>query len=211
MVVFAGLALVSGLVVNKRQAKQLVELETKLEQQREVTAKAEVRLEEIRQKQEPRTLDIEAFRSALKDKPKCDVQIVYQPNDNEAYLFANAIMLGLHDWARPSVPAPSSIEAITDEILESLDPRKDKPEEATKFLNKYFLTSPAVVRAGATSLPSRSGVFVGGNKEIPPPIDETTPYGALITAFKAAGIDVDPAHVPYLPDNKLRIIVGPKP
>jgi len=66
VVVFAGLALVSGLVVNKRQAKQLVELETKLEQQREVTAKAEVRLEEIRQKQEPRTLDIEAFRSALK-------------------------------------------------------------------------------------------------------------------------------------------------
>jgi hypothetical protein len=84
---------------------------------------------------------------------------------------------------------------------------------------------PPVVRAGATRFPGRSGVYVGANRKIftateNVPFDKpeqrftydpNSPAATLIDAFTAGGLPADFADVPSLPDDKLRIIVGPKP
>lgn len=92
LVVFAGVALVSGAVVNKRQSKQLLTLETSLEEQREKTAKAEADTLELRKTiLGPRHFTPEAWEKAkgiLRNAPKGAVAISYMDDNMDSMTVA---------------------------------------------------------------------------------------------------------------------------
>ena len=180
----------------------------------------DAKLEEVRKKQEPRQLNMEAFGKSLKGKPRFEVELWYQPGDDEAFLLAGAISLGFaradfetadKSWysikvlpiPEDTVMAPNLPPDLPDSLKESMK----------RSVAEMSMALPLVMRAGANSLPSKSGVFVASNKnrEISLPADDSTAYGALINAFVAGGIIPEAATAFDLPDNKLRIIVGSKP
>jgi hypothetical protein len=97
LVVLAGIALISGAVVNKRQSKQLLTLETNLEEQREKTAKAETSLLELRkQTLEPRRISDEARKKAeaiLRTFAKGKAVVSFtESNSLEPRLFASELV-----------------------------------------------------------------------------------------------------------------------
>jgi hypothetical protein len=91
LVVFAGVALISGAVVNKRQSKQLLTLETNLdeqrqktEEQREKTAKAELSLLELQKLlSEPRAIDLDRANEILGSGAKGFVELTIAANSHE--------------------------------------------------------------------------------------------------------------------------------
>lgn len=193
-------------------------VETELAQAKTRQAEAETKLEEVRKKQAPRELNMEAFGKALDGKPRCEVEILYQPNDDEAFTLASAISLGF-SWAsfcweypEPPTPVPIPEDCVWVPFLPSDMPEPSK-ESMKRSVAKMSMALPLVMRAGAVSLPSKSGVFIASNKnrKIDAPADDNPAYGALIDAFIAGGIIPEAATVFDLPDNKLRVIVGSKP
>jgi hypothetical protein len=213
LVVFAGVALVSGAVVNKRQSKQLLTLERTLEEQREKTAKSEIRLEELRKRQERRIADWSRFEEALKGKPKSEVEVLCQPNDDEAYQFADILCVSLlsSGWKSMVSPAP-----IPDDMTQPLPQWGDGKEEMPPIVRQVMVNErqswPAVRRAGALPLgiaSPKSGIFIGSNKDSPD--GDMPPLAALVNALAEAGMVPDKAVCGDLPDGRIRIIVGPKP
>src|SRR5438067_2091677 len=83
---------------NAKAAQQRVE--TELAEARTRQAEAETKLEEVRKRQDRRIADWSKFTEALKGKPTCDIEILCQPNDDEAYSLASVIsvMLGSSGW-----------------------------------------------------------------------------------------------------------------
>ena len=108
VVFFAGVALVSGLVVNKRQAKQLLMLETALEEQRGKNLELQKLITEQRV-----PADVERARSILLKGPKGTVSIVHV-DSREAQIFALMIygLLEGTGWnvATPRAKSPSSLD-----------------------------------------------------------------------------------------------------
>jgi hypothetical protein len=101
VVAFAGLALVSGLVVNKRQSKQMLELETDLSKQREKTAVAEKSLLELQQLvKEPRTVDQKRADEILDWGEKGSVTISFNMLGDEPVNLAKQLaeVLHAHGW-----------------------------------------------------------------------------------------------------------------
>lgn len=92
---FVVLALIAGRVVNNQQSRQILSLQKDVSDAKTRQAEAETKLEEVRKKQEPRQLDLEKFSNALKGKAPAEVEILYQPDDKEAYVLANMTLLGL--------------------------------------------------------------------------------------------------------------------
>jgi hypothetical protein len=193
-----------------KSAGQANERAAKLEKE---AAEAQLKLAELKKKQEWRQLDLEKFSNALKGKPEAEVEILYQPDDKEAYTLANMIALGLvgAGWFKGSsfsepVPIPEDSSAEGFQL-------KNASEEVKALVKQREKMFPLAMRAGAWSPWPISGVAVASNKskEIPPPPDDNTPQASLINAFIAGGIKPDPGVVFDLPDNKLRIIVDRKP
>jgi hypothetical protein len=88
-VFFAGVALVSGFVVNKRQAKQLLTLEKDLLEQREKTAVAEKAALDITHfVRQFRTLDTKAMTEILSLGQKGSVELLYVDGSQDSYLLA---------------------------------------------------------------------------------------------------------------------------
>src|SRR5438876_9101730 len=107
LVIFAGVALVSGTVVNKRQARQLIQLETKLEEQREKTALAEKSLLELQKLiREGRAIDTKLATEILEHGPKGEAEIMVSSNNEEVNNFAVSIaeLLRRNGWKVPDGP-----------------------------------------------------------------------------------------------------------
>src|SRR5439155_13863798 len=101
VVFFASVALVSGLIVNKRQSRQLLELETNLSKQREKTAIAEkATLELERLIKEPRTLDRKHGDQILDRGEKGSVGIFFSMLGDEPRNLAGQLaeILNAHGW-----------------------------------------------------------------------------------------------------------------
>jgi hypothetical protein len=106
VVFFAGVALVSGLVVNKRQSKQMLELETSLSKQREKTALAEkATLDLQRLISEPRTFDRQKANEILDWGGRGSVKIWYSMIGDEPSKLASQLweLLDTHGWKVLSV------------------------------------------------------------------------------------------------------------
>lgn len=212
----AGLgAVLTGRWLNQEQGQQLLKLETKLGEQRERTAKAEIALEKLRERQGPRPFLLRKFVESLQGKVTFNVEILYEPNDLEAQVLASLISLGVGE-AKAEVGASSWPAILASPIPPPTPPpailnRNDFPENVKELLVKNFMDSAPIARAGVTGFPGPdSGVFVGSNK-LEPSLDPATPYGALVEALKSAGLPPGQATDSELSDTTLRIIVGPKP
>ena len=127
---FAGLALVSGLVVNKRQSRQLLELETNLEQQREKTAVAEkATLELQRLIKEPRAIDRKHGDEILDWGEKGSVSIFFSMIGDEPVSLAKQLaeIVDAHGW---------KIQEVTSAIV---------PSEKGIVIRQYSDTKETVV------------------------------------------------------------------
>lgn len=110
-VVLGGVALFTGKILNDRQSKDLLSLSTKLEEQREKTAKAEESLEQFKRRTTlPRHITDESL-SILRRGPKGKVQILYLDNNQEAYLLATRIRIAFEmtGWAF-DMPKPTTVD-----------------------------------------------------------------------------------------------------
>lgn len=149
-------ALISGNVLNKRQAAKLRQFEMDLEKQRERAANAEAALFELQKAQLQRTLSAQTI-TFLQNQPPgtAHVEILYKRDDPEAADFAESIwgLLASCHWSasRPT-PIPQRIHA--DRVLEILGAATVgvtivQPE----FLEKADPSSSVVMAALAKSLP----------------------------------------------------------
>lgn len=160
------------------------------------TTQAKLELERLKIAQQPRQLNTEAFRAVLKDNPSRDIEILYQPGDNEAQNLAMQIFTGLvgSTWA-PSNPLKSFPHPI--------------PSTATRaglreLPKKLFDAIPPIERI-TTSLFGISIISKKSSDVL------TTPQRVLVEAFRAGGFGVPLNDNSELPDNLLVIVVGPKP
>ena len=183
-----------------RVEERAANLEKEAAVARRQEAKAERQLAEIR---DPRTLPRDCLESALKGKPAGTVNVLYQPEDSEAYFFSFWIRLSLMQsgWAAPEgpVPIPANI---------GFDPMNER--------------IPSVVRAAgmergvaiaAKSIPLVPPLNPHSAVPEPPIIDRTTAFGALYGAFEKCappGGGIAAIGDNTLPDGVFRIIIGPK-
>lgn len=154
-----------------------------------------VELERLRKAQEPRQLDTGAFIAALKDTPKCDVEILYQPEDPEAHLFAMQIFMGVVSGWQPANPLKSW-------------PRPIPPN----FIAPHLRELPPKLLQGLPPMSrialSPFGVSVIAKKS---PSEAHAPRTALRGALRAGGIGFGMSSNSDMPDDLLLIVVGPKP
>lgn len=187
------IALVAGTVVtgflalyfsnkaNSEQAERVAGLEKATAEAKQKQTEAELSLEELRQRQEPRRLNFDVFVNTLRDKPKGKVLILYQPNDLEAYSLAIELFGALHaaaKWEVVDIPQPAPQAA-----------RGTPP----------ILTPGVIIEARDTM------------QAVRPYPEADTPLRALNDAlFNSLGrvnVSLDES----LPDNFFRVLVGPKP
>jgi hypothetical protein len=181
---------------------------------------AEIELAAVKKRQERRQLNWEKFTKALEGKSKCEIEILCQPHDEQAYALAKhiSIMLATAGWplVEPN-PIPDDIGTQPPVILNSDGSQHTLAPWEKEIWTRLFREQPPTVRAGASatavlsSFSPSSGIFIVPNKEMPTPLDPETPYAVLVNAFTAAGLIPNGGLDVHLPDNKLRIIVGPKP
>jgi hypothetical protein len=190
---------------------------------------ANLKLEYVRKKQERRTIDGQKFMEALKGKPICDIEVVYQPDDDGAAALAKLISLYLSvagfrvsdAWGFRPIPPDMGVRKV---YLDS--DGKPLPLADQEDLREHARGLPPTVRAGAIGALNASnkpgyaptGIFLAINKRLggrgaepPPVIDPNTAFGAVAYAFAAVGLPPSQGYDPDLPDNKIRIIVGSKP
>jgi hypothetical protein len=177
-VCFAGIALVSGLVVNKRQAKQLLKLELDLQTQREKTALAEkATLELERLIKEPRTIDRKRGEDILDWGEKGSVSIFFSMLGDEPGNLAKQLaeILDAHGWkiqeVTPAiVPAerPGIIIRLYGDTKETIVVTNwtDAPEPAKtlhRLLVEALIGNPMVeTRASSDRPKGRLEVTIGG-------------------------------------------------
>lgn len=196
----AGILLTSTRI-NERQAGQLREFnakltaaQTELSQQQERAAKAELQLAQLEKLRHPRMFPLAGFVASLKDHgARADVEIWYQPDDSEALMFAQQIMVGLNaaHW-RVSEPIPIPAAAKQSHL----------PNVAS------ILQLPPALRVGAqpfgVSLISHSLASATSNNK--------SPFNVLTHALQELQLgNVGGGEDAILSENKIRLIVAPKP
>jgi hypothetical protein len=181
----------------------------------------QLELVEVRRKQQRRTIDGEKFIAALKGKPRCEIEVVYQPNDDEAAALAK--LIALYSGALDFIPIPTEMGVKSVYLGQD---GKPLPKETQDFLRERARSLPPTVRAGAIGALNASnkpgyaptGIFLAINKRLSgsgaaplPVIDPNTAFGAIVYALAAVGLPPSQGYDPDLPDNKIRIIVGSRP
>lgn len=198
VVIFGGVALIAGKILSDRQSdektrqdKEILSLKTGFEQQREKTAEANIRLEELRKSQEPRRLT-QQFAEALKGRPTAKAEILYQPDNGEAFNFASAVFgaMKLSKWI-VGLPRPISPEDIK------------KMEGDPEVMNMF----PSTMRVGGQP----TGISLVANKIDPLPREELTPFNSLLKAFMSDGFGVGGGLDKGMADGEVRIVIGAKP
>jgi hypothetical protein len=170
LVVFAGIALVTGNVVNKHQSKQLIELETKLEKQREETAVAvRAALNTEKLVKEPRIFDRDRAKAMLDSGPKGSASFLYAAGNQDAEFLAYDLagFMSSHGWRCTlpqigNIPEPGVMIQLTRNgwNTKNNDPNAnindEIPEPARSLRNCFLKTIEGnpVVRVGM--LPSLS-------------------------------------------------------
>jgi len=172
-------------------------LEKEAAEARRRQAEAELRLEEIRKRQEPRWLPWDKFVGELKGKPTGAAEILYQPNDAEAYNLATEIQMALSfvGWQVSSPRPISSTDVRT--VL------RGAPESLIQAI-------PPTQRVGGQPF----GVSIVANdlSTLGPPDPETPgALNALAKAFRATLKPIGVTRDEGLPDNVFRIVVAAKP
>jgi hypothetical protein len=174
---------------------------TELETQRERAAKAEAVLLRLENRQGNRYVKNHSVSKGLKGKSTGTVIIWYQPNDPEAYWFANSISgeLLAANWNIPiPVPIPDNISSVA-------------------FLGPEYQTFSAAVEKLDRTIPPATRI-AGGNGELTllsKAFNESDPNNLATILTNAlrplvfANWGWRPA--PTLPDNTFILIVGPKP
>ena len=107
-----GVTIALGFVINKRQSRQVIALETQLAEAREKQAVAERELLELKERIKPRHIDRSTFLEALTGQPKAPVEVLYLRDDPETLEFAQEIdnLLKAAGWtvtAREPIPVLS--------------------------------------------------------------------------------------------------------
>jgi hypothetical protein len=169
----------------------IAELNLQAEHERLQRVKIEERLADVRRRGLVRDFDFNKFQEHLKGVEKKNVELLYKPEDGEAFLLAGAIWRWLgpgHDgdglgW-NVSKPTPLRLE-------HALRPGTD----------------PLALRAGAES--GSLGMVV---KSISPPLSFDEPVMKLMWALTAAsemGVRTSVIQTdPRMPDSTIRIVIG---
>jgi hypothetical protein len=177
-------------------------------------AEAETKLEEVKKRQEPRSFDIQKFRTAVQGKSHCDIEIFCQPNDNEAWVLAMNISGALATSGWPSATAVPIPDNMIPDINKMFG--REMPADEKQFFEKMYKSYPPVLRAGTGSV-GDFGIFVVSNQDVMDDFRQNklgwnTPQGVLINALNSVGLNASPGLANNeLPDNKLRIVVASKP
>ena len=174
---------------------------TELEAQRERAAKAEASLIRLENRQGNRYVKNHLVENALKGKPTGTVTIWYQPNDPEAYWFAQSIAneLAGANWKVPMpVPVPADISSVA-------------------FLGPEYQALAASVENFDRTVPPTTRI-AGGNAELTllsrtynaaDPNDLTTILTEALKPLVFANWGWRLAS--SLPEGSFILIVGPKP
>jgi hypothetical protein len=150
LVAFAGLALVSGRIVNNRQATQLVTLETQLATAKRTQAEAEKSLLELQQLiREPRKIDEKRANEILDWSSVGSVEIIFLSAGNEPGKLAHSLanILSAHGWTILGVNAALIAEGLPPGIefringADISDKRDEWPQSAQRL---YRLLTEAV-------------------------------------------------------------------
>jgi hypothetical protein len=179
-------------IANEKKAAQLSKDAAEAHQKQAV---AELQLAVITKNQNPRWSRMADFEKALKRKPTGQVQIMYTPDDGEAYQVAMFIHSALFSsgW-KPTDSIPIPPNAVKHDL-------RDAPPN-------WLRQIPPTVRAGG--LPT--GISIVAHDIHPfSTVDDKTPQGILVKAFLATGLGVGMGVNSDLPDDSFWIIVGPKP
>jgi hypothetical protein len=194
----AGVVL-TGKKINALQAEEVRQIEQQqrkaAEEQKQAAAErlaVQRNLAEVTNRQNPRIINREKFLKRLEGVPKKKVEILYNPNDVEAYAFANQIraLLG------PGVQGAG---------WEVSEPR---PIPSTGG-NELFQNAPPQVRHGS---PAGAGItLVTRNSQ-----ECGTPswrglLSALGSSLGLPAVAIAPAEDPSLPDGTFRLVIGQKP
>jgi hypothetical protein len=172
--------------------------ELKAKQEEGARQQVEAREKEMRERLDdnerrlgPRILDHTKFLESLKGKPRGKVEILYQPDNSEAYAFALQIRRWLGEGANG------------DGAGWNVSPLKPIPSEGGD--SRIAPDAPSALRHGAWF-----GLGVRANKQWQP-FESETALGALVTALsQASGAGVVQHPDPKLPDDFFVIVVGQK-
>lgn len=194
---FGGLIVIVGIMGEFCVASQERKVESDLRDENNSTitslhdraTKAELELAKIR---EPRVafFSIKKFSESLKSKPQGTAEVMYQPDDGEAMMFAFALnsALVLGGWSLLAAVRPIPLDAAMG--------AKSAPIP-------FLLTLPPSVRVGGQP----NGVSLIANTAIP----ANEPLAGLRETFLSCDLSVGLGLDSDLPDGLVRVVVGPKP
>jgi hypothetical protein len=186
---------------NREQARVILELsksvnDSKTDLSKALTkqAETEIALEKVRSGLGQRIIlgeKAEAFKKALSGKPRATVEIWFEPQDGEAYIFAQWIagLISGAGWELTSSPRPI-------------------PEIGTS--NRADAGLPLAMRATGGM---KAGLCIAANKlpQVAKEQFDAFPVWVLFNAFEAAGKPSGAVEDRELPEGTLRVIVGARP
>lgn len=205
--VFGVGVLLTGNQINARQAKELREFQLKLEGEQQRTADAQQKasasqlalqkyVDEVARRQRPRLLDFNRFVAALKGKPRANVELLYSPNDSEAYTFAGHIKR----WLGPGVNGDGAGWEVSGPVP---IPTEGGDQHAG------LANAPPAMKFGAWyGLAILTSEPIAGHH---PPWNDKTPVGVLTMALMDNGFPpISHFGITSVPEGKLLLVVGQK-
>jgi len=193
--VVGALAILTDRQISARQAARMASAARDAAMANERAAKAELELAQLRKRQDPRQLNTSAFIAALNRTPKCDVEILYQPDDPEAHQLAMQIFMGVVSGWQPANPLKSWPRPI---------PASAVAPHLRELPPKLLQGLPPMSRIALSPF----GISIIAKKS---PTEDHAPRTALKGAFRAGGIGFARSSNSDMPDDLLLIVVGPKP
>jgi len=188
VVLFGGLALLSGKLVNDRQSSELLKLGKELADARTKQADAEAKLEQLRLGQTPRLMRLlkSSFADFLKTKPTGIATIWTVSEDEEARILASYLAASLSS-AGWRVSGPVDIPDI--------------PKAGSNELTLFQRATGGL--SGPTNVVLRYS-------EQPVAMDGSTPTGALFQALEAANLLTGGNPDPDRAKDDVLIVIGKK-
>jgi hypothetical protein len=148
-------------------------------------------IQDVNMARGPRMIvDHNAFVTALRGKPKAKAEILFAPNDEEAFELA----LQIRRWLGPGVNGDGAGWEVSE----------PQPIPASGGDPRISPHAPPAIRYGAIG-----GMAIASNR-LWTPLDKSTAYEGLMDAFFTARLVPSGEHIAALPDNLFIIIIGQK-